>query len=77
LVTFFAAVIGLAIILLLPEIGAPLLLASLAVLSFEFAWAERLLLRVMRLFGSKKFMSVLALIAFILVILFALMWLNR
>jgi len=77
LFTFFVGFIGLTIILLLPEIGAPLLLGSLGVLSFEFKWAERLLLRVVQLFGSKAFMSVLALIAFAVVIILALVWFNR
>jgi len=77
LATFITTILSLAIILILPEIGAPLLLLSLGVLSFEFGWAERLLLRVMSLFGNKIFIRILTVVAFVIVIALAVIWFNR
>lgn len=68
-------VVGLIVTLPLPELGIPLILISLGVLSFQHKWAERLLTYCEELFAKKVF-KIIGLVASVIVALtLVLLWL--
>ena len=58
-----AAVLGIALVLVLPELGLPLLVVGLRLLALRYAWAARAYLPVARLWGRVKALPIAAKLA--------------
>lgn len=67
-------IVGLVIVLPLPELGIPLILISLGVLSFKYKWAKQLLSYFEKLFSNKVVKIVGLVVGLILVLVSVLLW---
>jgi len=69
-------VFGLIVLLPLPEIGIPLVLISLSVLSFQYKWAEQLLNYFEDTFSNKTIKTLLLVIGVIVISVLVVLWLQ-
>lgn len=69
-------VLGIIALIPLPEIGIPLVLISLSVLSFKYKWAEQLLNSFEKLFAKKAVKISLLVIGIVVVSFLVLLWLR-
>lgn len=73
---FISFIVGFVLILPLPEAGVPLSIIGLGVLSFEYKWAETLLIKLIAFIKDKKKRRTALIVGTILLVLIILYFLR-